>query len=102
MGSGIFFRKAGKRIFHDKIQQGSINFTRFSIGKRGNQSTNKIIVVGIAKFTQFSIILRHRDKQAIQHTSKQEASEKEANGKERANKTARVKWGRGKREANGK
>ena len=26
----------------------------------------------------------------------------EANGKERANKTARVKWGRGKREANGK
>ena len=27
---------------------------------------------------------------------------KEANGKERANKTARVKWGRGKQEANGK
>ena len=27
---------------------------------------------------------------------------KKANEKERANKTARVKWGRGKREANGK
>jgi len=37
--------------------------------------------------------LSHREKQAIKHTSKQEASEKEANGKERANKTARVKWG---------
>src|SRR3954468_20742028 len=45
---------------------------------------------------------RHSDKQAIQHTSKQKASEKKANGKERAIKTARVKWGRGKREANGK
>ena len=67
-----------------------------------NQSVYKIIIVGIDKVTQFSIVLSHRDKQAIQHTSKQEASEKEANGKERANKTARVKWGRGKREANGK
>ena len=37
--------------------------------------------------------MSHRDKQAILHTSKQEASEKEANGKERANKTATVKWG---------
>ncbi|MCL8557234.1 hypothetical protein NAB29_19150, partial [Proteus mirabilis] len=88
-------------IFHDKIQQSSINFTRFSIGKRSNRSAKKIIVVGIGKVTQFSIILSHRDKQAIQHTSKQEASEKEANEKERVNKTARVKWGRGKREANG-
>ena len=102
MDSGIFTRKAGELIFHDKIQQSSINFTRFSMGKRSNRSAKKIIIVGIGKVTQFSIILSHRDKQAIQHTSKQEASEKEANGKERANKTARVKWGRGKREANGK
>ena len=56
----------------------------------------------IGKVTQFGIILSHRDKQAIQHTSKQEANEKEADGGERANKTARVNWGRGKREANGK
>ena len=76
--------------------------TRFNIGKRSNQSAKKIIVVGTGKVTQFSIILSHRDKQSIQHTSKQEAGEKEANEKERANKTARVKWGRGKREANGK
>src|SRR3954470_9062685 len=102
MGSGIFTRKAGELIFHDKIQQSNINFTRFSIGKGSNRSAKKIIVVGIGKVTQFSIILSHSDKQAIQHTSKQEASEKEANVKERANKTARVKWGRGKRQANGK
>ena len=31
-----------------------------------------------------------------------QAKEKEANEKERENKKARVKWGRGKREANGK
>ena len=37
-------------------------------------------------------------------TSKQKGKRKreEEIGKERANKTARVKWGRGKREANGK
>ncbi len=60
-------------IFHDKIQQSSINFTRFSFGKRSNRSAKKIIIV--------SIVLSHRDKQAIQHTSKQEPSEKEADGK---------------------
>ena len=70
--------------------------TRFNIGKRSNQSAKKIIVVGTGKVTQFSIILSHRDKQAIQHMSKQETSEKEENGKERANKMARVMWGRGK------
>ena len=62
----------------------------------------KKIRIGSGKVTRFGIILSHRDKQAIQHTSKQEASKKAANGKERANKTARVKWGRGKREADGK
>src|SRR3954471_20038073 len=101
MGSGIFTRKADELIFHDKIQQSSINFTRFNIGKRSNRSAKKIIVVCIGKVTQFSIILIHHHKQAIQHTSKQEASER-VEQKERANKTARVKWGRGKREANGK
>ena len=83
MGSSIFTMKAGELILHNKIQQSSINFTRFSIGKRSNLSANKIIVVGIGKVTQFSIVLRHSDKQATQHTSKQEASEKEANGKAR-------------------
>ena len=41
-------------------------------------------------------------KKAHGDTSKQETSEKkeEEIGKERENKTARVKWGRGKREAN--
>src|SRR3954467_15716032 len=96
MSSGIFTRKAGELIFHNKIQQSSIDFTRFSIGKRSNRSAKEIIIVGIGKVTQFGIILSHRDKQSNQHTSKQKASEKRANGKERVNKTARVKWGRGK------
>ena len=74
--SQIFTRKARKRIFHEKIQESSINFTRFSIGKRSNQSAKKIIVVGTGKVTQFSIILSHRDKQAIQHMSKQEIGKK--------------------------
>ena len=82
MGSDIFTREAGERVFHDKIQQSSINFTRFSIGKRSNRSAKEIIIIGIGEVTQFSIILSHRDKQTIQHTSKQEASEEEVNGRE--------------------
>ena len=67
------------------MQQSSINYTRFSIGKR---SAKKIIVVGIGKVTQFSIILSHRDKQAIQHMSKEKANgqnrqiEREEGGRE--------------------
>ena len=58
----------------------------------------KIIIIGIGEVTQFSIILSHRDKQAIQHTSKQvkkqkRQTEREDRERERANKTARVKWG---------
>ena len=83
MGRGIFTWKADELIFHDKIQQGSINFTRFGIGKRSNRSANKIIVVGIGEVTQFSIILSHRDKQVIQHTSKQETGVKRQIEKER-------------------
>ena len=51
-----------KLIFHNKIQQSGINFTRFCISSGSNRSTNKIIVVGIGKVTQFGIILSHRDK----------------------------------------
>ena len=76
MGSDIFTRKAGKLIFHDKIQQSSIDLTRFNIGNRSNRRANKNIIVGIGELTQFGIVLSHSDKQAIQHTSKQEASER--------------------------
>ena len=76
MGCGIFTRKAGKLIFHNKIQQSNINFTRFRISIGSNRSAKKIIVVGIGKVTQFSIILSPRDKQSIKHASTQEASEK--------------------------
>ena len=81
MSSDIFTRKASELIFHNKIQQSSIDFTRFSIGKRRNRSAKEIIIIGIGEVTQFGSILSHRDKQAIQHTSKQKASEKKANGK---------------------
>ena len=64
MGSGILTRKARKRIFHDKIQQGGINLTRFIIGKRSNRSAKEIIIIGIGEVTQFGSILSHRDKQA--------------------------------------
>ena len=81
MGSGIFTRKAGELIFHDKIQQSSIDLTRFSIGNRSNRSANKVIVVGIGEITQFGIVLSHSDKQAIQHTQE---NKKQANGKHTA------------------
>ena len=67
------FRLSGDPLIQDSL---SINFTRFSIGSRSNWSPNKIIVVGIGKVTQFSIILSHCDKQSILHTSTQVASEK--------------------------
>ena len=64
MSSGIFTRKAGELIFHNKIQQSSIEFTRLNIIKRINRSTKEIIIIGILKVTQFGIILSHRDKQS--------------------------------------
>ena len=57
-------RKAGELIFHNNIQQRSIDFTRFGIGKRSNQSAKEIIIIGISEVTQFGSILSHRDKQA--------------------------------------
>ena len=109
MSSGIFTRKAGKLIFHNKIQQSSIDFTRFYIGKRSNRSAKEIIIIGIGEVTQFVSILSHRDKQANKLAHEQTRAnmqkrqiEREDRERERANKTARVKWGRGKREANGK
>src|SRR4051812_31398247 len=62
MGSDIFTRKARKLIFHNKIQQSGINFTRFHISRGSNRSTNKIIIIGVGKVTQFGILLSHRDK----------------------------------------
>src|SRR3954467_15006909 len=108
MSSGIFTWKAGESIFHNKIQQSSIDFTRFSTGKRSNRSAKEIIIIGICEVTQFGSILRHRHKQSNTRANKRQArkrqTEKEKEkeiGIERVNKTARVKWRRGKREANG-
>ena len=64
MSSGIFARKAGELIFHNKIQQSSIDFTIFGIGKRSNQSAKEIIIIGIGEVTQFGGILSHHDEQA--------------------------------------
>ena len=86
MGCGIFIGKAKKLIFHNKIQQSAINFTRFRTSAKSNQSTNKIIVIGVGEVTQFGILLSHCDK-AIQHTSTQKASEEDERkrGEEKAN-----------------
>ena len=62
MSSDILTRKAGELIFHNKIQQSSIDFTRLNIIKRSNRSTKEIIIIGIGEITQFGIILSHRDK----------------------------------------
>ena len=59
MSSGIFARKAGELIFHNKIQQSGIDFTRLNIIKR---STKEIIIIGIREITEFGIILRHGNK----------------------------------------
>ena len=82
MGSGIFTRKAGELILHNKIQQSSIDFTRLNIIKRSNRSTKEIIIIGIGKVTQFGIILRHRDKQSNTQANKK-ASEREREDWER-------------------
>ena len=53
MGCDIIIRSTGKLIFHNKIQQSSINITRLcTSGGRSNRSANKIIVVGIWEITQ--------------------------------------------------
>ena len=86
MGSDIFTRKAGELIFHNEIQQSSIDFTRLNIIKRSNRSTKEIIIIGIGKVTQFGIILRNRDKQSNTQANKK-ASERER----RLGKRVRIK-----------
>ena len=73
MSSDIFTRKAGELIFHNKIQQSGIDFTRLIIIKRSNRSTKEIIIIGIGKITQFGITPSW---QAIQHTSTREKARK--------------------------
>ena len=67
----------------------------------------EIIIIGIGEVTQFGSIMSHCDKQAnkLAHEQTKANGQKrqiEREDRERANKTARVNWGRGKREANGK
>ena len=59
---GIFTRKASELIFHNKIQQSGIDFTRLIIIKRSNRSAKEIIIIGIREIKQFGIILRHGNK----------------------------------------
>ena len=87
MGCRIFTRKARKLFFHNEIQQSGINLTRFSISSGSNQSTNKIIVVGVGEVTQFSIILSHRDK-ASKTTHKHSRNKR----KETNRKRGQIKW----------
>ena len=50
-------------------------------------------------FSPLGVAIRSNSKQAYK---RRQAKREEEIGRERANKTAWVKWGRGKREANGK
>ena len=101
MSSGIFTRKAGELIFHNKIQQSNIDFTRLNIIKRSNRSTKKIIIIGIREITQLVLFCAMATSNPThKQTENRQAKREEEIGKERANKTARVKWGRGKREIN--
>ena len=93
MGSGIFTRKARELIFHNKIQQSSIDFTRFNIIKRSNRSAKEIIIIGIGKVTQFGYLAPSW--QAIQHTSTQEANERERRTGQRG-RIKRQGWSWGK------
>ena len=49
MGNDIFTRKAGELIFHNKIQQMSVDFTRLNIIKMSNRSTKEIIIIVLEK-----------------------------------------------------
>ena len=82
MGHDILIRSTGKLIFHNKIQQSSINITRLrTSGERRNQSANKIIVVGIGEITQLGVPLSHGDYTTRLH-SKTNLTRKAANEKE--------------------
>ena len=73
-------------LFHNKIQQSSIDFTRLDIIKRSNRSTKEIIIIGIGEVTQFGIILCHRDKQ-----SNTQANKKPSERERRLGKRGRIK-----------
>ena len=89
-------------IFHNKIQQSGINITRLhTSGERSNQSANKIIVVGIREITQLGVLLSHDDYATRLH-SKTNLTRKRRTKKGRIKRQIFVKWGRAKREANGK
>ena len=101
MVSGIFTRKAGELIFHKKIQQSSIDFTRLNIIKRSNRSIMKSLLLVLEKSHNLVLSCAMATSNPT-HKQTENAKRKieEKIGKERANKTTKVKWGRGKRDAN--
>ena len=94
MGSVIFTRKARKQIFHDKIQQSSINFTRFSIGKRINRVLIKSLLLVLVK--SHNLVLSWAimtSKQTNTQANKKQASKKRQIEKEREDgERGRIKW----------
>ena len=92
MGSGIFTRKARKRIFHDKIQQSSINITRFTTVRGAIRVLIKSLLLVLAK--SHNLVLSWAivtSKQSNTRANKKQAKKRRT--EKRANKTARVKWG---------
>ena len=61
MGHDILIRSTGKLIFHNKIQQSSIDLTRLNIIKRSNRSTKEINIIGIGEITQLGVLFSHHD-----------------------------------------
>ena len=107
MSSGIFTRKAGELIFitrfskavlisqDSSLLRGAIGVLKKSLLLVFEKSHNLVLSCAMATSNP-----THRQTERLRKKGKWEREEEI--GKERANKTARVKWGRGKREANGK
>ena len=98
MGRDILIRSTRKLIFHNKIQQSSINITRLrTSGGRSNRSANKIIVVRISKITQFGVLLSHCDYATILHSKTDPARKRRTEKEGQIKRQIFVKRGRGKK-----
>ena len=86
MGSGIFTRKAGQRIFHDKIQQSGINITNSALlagGASGVPIKSFLLVHEKSHSLVFSRVMMTTQQDCTQKQIRQENGER----KREVNKT---------------
>ena len=110
MGSGIFSRKAGELIFHNNSKASLISQDSTSI--RGAIRVLRKLLLLVLEKSHILVLScamatsnpthKQTEKGKRKREEEDDKRKREEIGKGRANKTARVKWGRGKREANGK